>query len=398
MSIPIRNWSTTMVTGEPALETLTSTRAVRVPITATLQKLDDIRELKKVWLSLQERSDHSYFQSWGWIGTWLDLLPKELPPKVVIARHPDGSVVGVGIIFERISGRLRTRRAYLNQTGDPKFDSIWVQYNGFLVDSRYQREATAACLKALYWHRPRFAELRLNGVYQDYEQIIPETPYYQIVRDRSPTWIVDVETLRREGRDYLSTLSKNCRQQIRRSIRLYEKRGPLTIELARSTEEAKGFLAQIAVLTKQRHAKLGNTSAFESPFFLSFHEALLERRFKYGEVLLFRVRAGDQTIGYLYRLQDKSRVYDYQGGFQYEGDRHYMPGFVCSVMATRHSLAAGVLVDDLMAGDAHYKARLCEQDKDLLWLTLHRSRISNWAHRAAAALRRIQYRNDTSDR
>ena len=40
---------------------------------------------------------------------------------------------------------------------------------------------------------------------------------------------------------YLGGLGKNTRSQIRRSLRLYEERGPVKMERARCIEEAKSF-------------------------------------------------------------------------------------------------------------------------------------------------------------
>jgi len=40
-------------------------------------------DIKQEWLGLQERATCSYFQSWGWIGKWLEQIATGLQPIVI---------------------------------------------------------------------------------------------------------------------------------------------------------------------------------------------------------------------------------------------------------------------------------------------------------------------------
>ena len=57
-------------------------------------------DIKQEWLDLQDRSDCSYFQSWGWIGTWLDQIAIDLQP-VAIKVWSDDTLVGIGLFVSK---------------------------------------------------------------------------------------------------------------------------------------------------------------------------------------------------------------------------------------------------------------------------------------------------------
>ena len=62
--------------------------------------VENPQDLEQEWCGLQARADCSYFQSWGWIGVWLEQIAVELQPRVVRVLF-DGSLVGLGIFVHR---------------------------------------------------------------------------------------------------------------------------------------------------------------------------------------------------------------------------------------------------------------------------------------------------------
>ncbi|MFV2004600.1 MAG: hypothetical protein ACC650_05300, partial [Gammaproteobacteria bacterium] len=74
-------------------------------------------EIKEEWLGLQLRANHSYFQSWGWIGTWLSEIAIELHP-VVVKVWSGEILVGLGLFVSRDIKRraiFHAKAMYLNE-------------------------------------------------------------------------------------------------------------------------------------------------------------------------------------------------------------------------------------------------------------------------------------------
>lgn len=56
--------------------------------------------LKREWIELQGRSECSYFQSWGWMGTWLEVIANDLKPALIKIWRND-LLVGMGVFVTK---------------------------------------------------------------------------------------------------------------------------------------------------------------------------------------------------------------------------------------------------------------------------------------------------------
>src|SRR5690606_14565455 len=94
--------------------------------------------------------------------------------------------------------------------------------------------------------------------------------------------------------DILSTLSRNRRWQIRRSIRHYEQTaGPLDCQSAQSAEQALEWFEQMGELHTRRWNRDGLAGSFANPIWVEFHRRLIGRAFDRQEIQLLKITAGD---------------------------------------------------------------------------------------------------------
>lgn len=110
--------------------------------------------------------------------------------------------------------------------------------------------------------------------------------------------VSDLKQIRDSAQKYLQSLSSNARRQIKRSISLYEERGPLKINVAGSVEEAFNYFEDAGVLHQKRWVVRGKPGAFANPFYIKFHRALIERCFPHSRVEFARISVADEPIGY----------------------------------------------------------------------------------------------------
>lgn len=349
----------------------TASGATAGDLSFTLGPASMVPELAQLWRDLETRADGPFFLSWNWIGAWLAL--SGVAPLLLTARL-DGVVVGLALLQPARLRRhffVRPSALLLHEAGDPEHDALTIEYNGILADRRCAEIMTDAALRFLA-REAGCDELHFSGVCDAFAAQAERGGMIAWIRRRSPTWRVDLDALRRAGRPYLATLSANTRSQIRRAMRLYERRGALALYPARDASEAVEFLASLKALHQRYWQSRGLPGSF-TPFFERFHRTLVTEGTDRGCVELVRVTAGDHVIGYVYNFLHCGHVYNYQTGFAYDDDPRLKPGLVSHALCIERHLQRGARVYDFLAGDHRYKRNLGVAGPEMVDLVLQRA-------------------------
>jgi CelD/BcsL family acetyltransferase involved in cellulose biosynthesis len=382
---PLRQTSLRVVSIGP-----TKRQDADIDIDVSVEALGDVAGLEARWKELETRADHSFYLSWLWIGTWLRHLPKSAEPHVLIAREA-GRIVGLAIVCQRRTWRLRPQtrmRWLLNETGDARFDRLFIEYNGILAERASADAITVACLEASMQRLRHSDELVLSGIDPAVElaarcagcftDLVTDVK----VADTAP-W-VDFTEVRRKGRDYRATLGRNTRQAVSRSMRLYEERGSVEHRTMETTSEA---LAAFAELIGFHRSRWGRKGPFDNPGFRAFHEDLIARGVPIGAVRISRTLVGDRTIGILYNFVHQGHVLNYQSGFFYEQDGRLKPGLISHVLSIEDSLVRGERGYDFLAGPAGHKSRLANAESSMKWIVIGKDSLER---RIEAKVRRAR--------
>lgn len=340
-----------------------------------IEPMPHIDLLGDMWRELEGRADHSFFLSWVWIASWIE---ESGAAPVVLVGEAEGQVVLLGLLVPGRQGRVApfaVNALRLHETGDSRQDVITIEYNGFLVDqqwsARAEREAVSFLLGETLPDGRSCDELHLRGVPQS-GAVLADAPLQQSIVSRQRSWRVDLDAIRASGRPYLAHLSANTRQQISRSMRLYEARGELRLDRARDGAEARAFLDGLKRLHQATWTARGEKGAFAYPFFERFHRRIIDAGFAGGAVELVRVSCGAEPVGYLYNLLHRGQVYAYQSGLRYTDDARLKPGLVTHSLCVQRHVTEGARVYDFMAGDARYKASLGQPGPDMVYVVVHR--------------------------
>jgi len=348
------------------------TMALRFEISQEIEP----NRLGAMWRDLEARADRPFYLSWDWIGCWM--AETAIAPTVLIGRA-GSEVVLLGILVpgqRRIAWPITIGGVHLHTTGELSQDVITIEYNGFLVDRRCsdaaQDEAIAFLFSRRRLGRARFDELHLYNVLHTHAAVAQSNGLAHAVIATRGSYRIDLEKLRETGRGYLDSLSSNTRQQIRRSVRLYEKRGPMEARRAEGVAETLAFLDGLKDLHQRYWVGKGQPGAFAYPFFERFQHRLIEACAPKGALELVKVTCGGDPIGYLYNFVDRGQVYAYQSGFQFDADPKLKPGLVSHTMCIEMHYREGAAVYDFMAGDSRYKANLGERGPDMRYVLLQR--------------------------
>src|SRR5665647_2109277 len=185
-----------------------------------------------------------------------------------------------------------------------------------------------------------------------------------------PYFWVDLEGMRPDQGEYLNALSRNTRQQIKRSMKLYEEKGQLELTLAGSEEQALSYLDQLKQLHQAYWNKKGYAGAFSTEFTNDFHRNMVTNGFANNQIQLIKVTAGEATVGILYNFMNQNRVCNYQAGLVYDMNPKLKPGLVCHALAIEMNIAMGNKSYDFLMGENQYKRSLSTQEDMMHWLTL----------------------------
>lgn len=355
-----------------------------------LQALTDIDALAQLWLDLEARAPHSFFQSWAWIGCWLRALPRELHP-LLFSASVAGRPAALAILVprrDRRHGLFLSRSLHLNETGVPALDTLTIEYNGFLFDpsSGFSQRDIVEYLRnhCRDWDELVLGGLRAHELAALHCDGLVLAPYHT-----TRAYFVNLNAVRASGGDFLNTLSANSRYQLRRARALYAARGSLRLDTAHDEAEAQAFLTGLKALHQAYWTIRGAPGAFAAPFFEIFHRALIASRFASGEIQLLRVMVGADPIGYLYNFVHRGHVYAYQSGFAYEADNKIKPGLVAHSLAIEMNLRAGRTVYDFMAGEDRHKQSLSNDGVDLAWVRLQRPHAKFMVERTLKQMKRL---------
>lgn len=321
-----------------------------------------------VWSELAAASPNcSVFLTEAWIGAWLEVYGPDLDPSILVFESA-GRAVGACLLVKtrRSQALLQVNRISLNASGEPIAETTYVEYNDLLCREGWEGYVAEAAARHIL--QQEWDELALDGFcndrcYEVFKRVFSALDSQEVWK---PSYFVDLAAIRRSGTDYEMALSGSARSQLRRKTRHYEAIGPLRLEAARDLDTALTMLDELAELNRQRWAAREGT-AFASPRFVEFHRNFIRRSFSHRGFQMLRLTAGQQTVGLIYNLVHRGKVYYYQGGFQYTGDQRVSPGTVTFSQVIRYCLSEGFDDYDFLAGEARYKQSLTTGSRKLVW-------------------------------
>jgi len=353
----------------------------------------DWSAIEPIWRELWEASEpRTMFMSPEWVEAWLHSFGEALDPRLITI-HDHSKVVGCCTLVSRreLMLGLPVDRVYLNTAGEAPADDLCVEYNDLLC----RPDMADAVADALSHHLQslRWDELVINGA--------TPSPAMRRLRDcwgseRERTLTkharyVDLEAVRGKNHTYLTALSANTREQVRRSKRWYEQSwGPLTVTVCDTTESAVAAFDEMIALHQECWTSRGEAGVFASPSFTATHRRLVERTAT-DRIHLVRISAGNHLVGILYNFVVGGRVAFYQSGFSYGTDNRQKPGLVSHASAIEHYVAAGFLEYDFMGRDSRYKRSLGPSSRERHWIIVEqRSRKMRLYARLRSLKRALQ--------
>lgn len=331
----------------------------------SLQPIAQVPDLAQRWRALEARSTGSFFLGWTWMGSWLAATNAEPDLLAIQSEGRDLALAFMGHSMRRRPfGQIAT--LWLNQSGDPTADRVFIEYNGLLAAGDGPDGLEAAALEYLC-RRNDWRVLRLGGIGKGAALLNGSRFRRLTLVDEAPAWFIDLRAVRAAPEGYLSLLSANTRSQIRRSAKDYGD-AEMDIRAASDPLEAADWLTEMQALNSGRHAD----NAWDDPIFLTFIRLLARTGMERGEVELLRISQGSHLLGLLLNFLWRGQALNYQSAFAPALTQKSKPGLMAHMAAAQRYVAMGLDRYSLLAGKDRYKQSLSTGHDILQWWDLER--------------------------
>jgi CelD/BcsL family acetyltransferase involved in cellulose biosynthesis len=311
----------------------------------------DFYQLKVDWLLIEKNSNNHFFLSWEWMSNWLDTY--KISPRIFKFYH-GSTLVGLCCLCpykSSFNSLFQWKSAFLHKTGEANQDQIWIEYNDVLCIKGYEESGRQALIE-FFKKDKHIDELVLGPSPQEYWTDINIQPCFQYVSWEQKAYAFKLKPEFQDFKILLQQWSKNTRNQIRRSLKLYQEMGELKIITSDSIETSLQWFEQSAMLHQQRW----DNSGFSNPNFVNFHTNLIR---KTGNVDILKLTVSDSVLAYLYNFKYKGQVYFYLSAIDYDVTNNKLkPGLTAHALAIQIYSKQGYELYDFMGGESQYKKSL----------------------------------------
>ena len=323
------------------------------------QRMNDYPDLERVWRDLESRSQKSVFLSWSWIKHMSSCDESNIN---VLSVNYQSKVIGL-CLFKikdtKIANIIKVKQCYLNRHGVDKLDQIWIEYNDFLVDLSMEKAVKTAMLE--YFFSNQLADEVILGMsdLKTSNDIISNnilgTNSRVIIQ--SSGFIADLRSSS-SLEEYLSTLSKNTRSQIKRSHRLLKQLGTIELIEAESVNEKLEFFNQAGKIHSERWENTEFGTGFSNPSFVNFHYNLISEVAQHNVTKIFKLSLNNHALAYIYLLIEDEKWLFYLSAIKFHSDNRIKIGLLFHSLIIEKAIESRIHFYDFLAGTARYKQSL----------------------------------------
>ena len=225
----------------------------------------------------------------------------------------------------------------------------------------YENEAQARAL----WHEIEDMTHRVHGAH------LAQIPAASALIDyaaRSDWHIEDAEAcpvleLPDSYDEYVKSLGKNMREQIKRYPKRLEKEFKVEYELAQSEDEVERTLTDLFKLHGARWRQRGQTGVLATPRRQKFHRAVCQAFFQNDWLRLWTLRCDGAPACVLLNYVYDKQYYFFIGGFDPNLMR-WSVGTCLFARVFRHAIEEGTKEFDFLRGEEEYKYRYGATNRD----------------------------------
>ena len=338
-----------------------------------IDNFEDFQRLRDNWDAVYEADPEAqFFLSWTWLSQW---LPARQHWFILAARPTQGASRYVAFFPLRLRTKLKHGSGFHNEIS--MAGNSGADYTGLicLPDSHHRAiPALAKALKTLNWTRIRLENIRISD--QRLRLILAHFPQrtFNVARterinaaDQVNNSICPLVNLPGDWDSYLSSLSSNTRQKIRRFLRMVE--SDPTYRLTHAQPDT--IERDVDTLLELWSAKWASRKGDRLDAMLKSSRAILMNCFQNGSVLLPVLWRDETPLGALaiYVDRQKKSFLFFMSGRDDSVDSP-PPGLVLHAHSIRHAIVHGFRTYDFLRGNEAYKYSFGARERRIHYLAL----------------------------
>jgi CelD/BcsL family acetyltransferase involved in cellulose biosynthesis len=327
----------------------------------TLEPLDGLSAAREEWTALAERAGN-LFATWEWADAWWGIYGRDRPLALTACRDASGAIVAILPLYESRRGPVRMLRFL----GHGPADQLGP------VCAPEDRQAVAKAVRG-------WLDSRRGWNVMLAERLAPAEGWTGMLggtvvhREDSPT----LQIGGRSFDEFLSSRSKNFRDQVRRRARKLAREHPVSYRLS----DASTLDADLDALFRLHDARWSGTeeetSAFE-PERQRFHRAFARHAVERGWLRLWLLEADGVPVACWYGFRFAQIEWYYQSGRDPDWERQSV-GFVLMSHTIQAAFDDGMLEYRLLRGGEGYKERFASDDPGIETMALARGPVGRAA-------------------
>ena len=297
-----------------------------------------------------------FFLSWMWISEYLDKINR---PWFVLAVRPAQGKDYVAFFPLRLRTKVRTGGIFHNEI--MMAGNMAADYTGFICDPEFERQAVEALarhLNAMHWATLQLENICLSaGRKELFLRHFPASQFdfrsaERINPDGTNNRICPYVNLPATWDQYLTTLSANTRQKIRRFLRRMDEPGEFRITHADHATFEQDLAALLAFWDlRWRPLKKSRTDGL-----IAFNRTMLTACFKAGSLFLPVLWHGERRLAALAVFVDRQKhaLLFHMAGRDGTFDSP-PPGFILHAHSLRYAIANQFRTYHFLKGNEPYK-------------------------------------------
>jgi CelD/BcsL family acetyltransferase involved in cellulose biosynthesis len=356
----------------------TELNTIQIIISPLLSK--QVIALKEKWEALEAKSSPLFFLSWKWIGPWLKQVDAS-EKLILVQATQDNQIVGLGIFVEKKVTRytvLKSTQWFLHRSGVGSSDQIWIENNNFLTTDENKELIIESIWQTLLLQHSKVDEFIIAMYHNTPEQFkLPASSKYNTTTAYTENgYYFNLKNILSLD-DYLSSLSKNTRKQIKRNYKLLSQLGAYEFSVAESPEKQNQILKKCKQWHIDKWQRTDTPSGFINPSFTSFHHNLMNEVHPTNKTVIANLKINGELLGCLYCFIDHNCAYFYLSAFKPIEDNRIKLGL------SLHTLFIQWLIEnrpaiykyDFLAGEARYKKSLSSHQDNHSYVVVQKDLI-----------------------
>ena len=347
-----------------------------------IERISDVQfiDMREEWNSLLERSlTNEVFLLWEWISSWWDVFKdgsREL--YILCGKNSSGEMVGIApfylqkrILFGNINRNILRFCSSL-ETYPDHLDIIAME--------GHEDSFSGAVLKYLIQNDKDWDLIKLDGVHENsvLRKYLTSTPTKGkgFIITSAPDGKCPYLVIDGSFEDYLKSFSSKKRQTLLRKRRILMEREKAILKTVRCGEEPEKYIRELFALHGERARQKGIRTTFSGENIYTFHNKVIHSLLKDSKVVLAFLYKGLTPLVSYYCIKHNKKVYYYQAGLSYEGEKR-SAGTVLFSLLLEDAFEERYKEFDFLRGSEEYKYFWTKNYRENYSITLRKDDFPN---------------------